>query len=540
MAFQRMDAMRERLASLGRRHPWWMSWGVAVLACGLVAGSWLTGYFLSDDFGYVGRFTSLPWSAWPRLFVQDWSGGIWGFALPEVRPTMALSFMVDGRLWGGDPLGYHLTNLLYSTLAAAFAGWLAYSCGGKDLLAAWAAAMLFMVHPAHAEPLGWITGRVDSLATVLYLAALCCHIRFRQSGSVRWLAGGCLALGAGLFSKEFVVSAPLMALMLDVAYQRRGPRRSWLTWTAPYAAWIALVLTFAVCRRAALGETTPGYLHELPSAPGKLLVYLGFVWPPLDRWQASGTWIAPHLGLALGLAALVSLVVIVGLVWRRGDAWRACAVFGVGWQLVATVPLVVMGYRSPRHVFLASVGACVLVALVGRIWLPRRVFVLAVLAVVAVWTVELRGRLGEIGEAGRLSRRLHDEMVRTAAESPLGAPLLIDASKRRGEQAWFWAWASPFMARPPFTATALDVSHPLLTRPALYSLSKRWDAQPVIQELTRTARPGWLIVVGENGDITRREVPAKRLRVAAGALAGRPPRTSATAAWDGLVAALEK
>src|ERR1041385_1807738 len=71
----------------------------------------LRGGFLADDFVYIARFRELPWSEWPKLFTHEWSGGVWGQPLRELRPIAALSFMGDARLFGGNPLGYRLPNL---------------------------------------------------------------------------------------------------------------------------------------------------------------------------------------------------------------------------------------------------------------------------------------------------------------------------------------------------------------------------------------------------------------------------------------------
>src|SRR4051812_44513952 len=96
---------------------WWLQPGTIIVGVALVvsfaAFGWsLGGYFLADDFGYVGKFHNYPFAKWPRLFVNDWSEGFWGFQLRELRPMTALTLMLDGRLWGGDAFGYRLTNLL--------------------------------------------------------------------------------------------------------------------------------------------------------------------------------------------------------------------------------------------------------------------------------------------------------------------------------------------------------------------------------------------------------------------------------------------
>ncbi len=63
----------------------------------------INSYFVADDFGYVGLYIRQQLMDIPRLFTADWSQGIWGFNLGELRPMIALSFMWDALLWGNNP-----------------------------------------------------------------------------------------------------------------------------------------------------------------------------------------------------------------------------------------------------------------------------------------------------------------------------------------------------------------------------------------------------------------------------------------------------
>ena len=54
----------------------------------------MSGYFLGDDFGYVGRFAALAFADWPRLFVREVSEGLWGGVTAELRPIAALAFIL--------------------------------------------------------------------------------------------------------------------------------------------------------------------------------------------------------------------------------------------------------------------------------------------------------------------------------------------------------------------------------------------------------------------------------------------------------------
>ena len=98
------------------RPPSWLA-GVVLVMTALVFLPTLSGGFLGDDFVYIARFHALAWSEWPALFFRDWSGGVWGSPLHELRPFAALSFMSDARLFGDYAPGYRLTNLLLHLVA---------------------------------------------------------------------------------------------------------------------------------------------------------------------------------------------------------------------------------------------------------------------------------------------------------------------------------------------------------------------------------------------------------------------------------------
>lgn len=55
-------------------------------------------------------------------------------------------------------------------------GWLA---AGREIAGGIAAAVFFALHPVHAEPVQWITGRVDVLTTFFYLAGFTAFLRYR-------------------------------------------------------------------------------------------------------------------------------------------------------------------------------------------------------------------------------------------------------------------------------------------------------------------------------------------------------------------------
>lgn len=175
----------------------------------------LTSYFVGDDFGYVQLYHRTSLSAWPTLFVADWSQGIWGSQLRELRPLIALAYLWDAFVWGANPLGYHLTNVLFHALNTVLVFLLARLLTQANCALALLAALLFALHPVHVEAVVWVVARTDLISTFFYLGSLLLFVLYRRS---RWRGHYLAALSLfllGLFSKEMVISLPLLLLAYD-------------------------------------------------------------------------------------------------------------------------------------------------------------------------------------------------------------------------------------------------------------------------------------------------------------------------------------
>ena len=170
-------------------------------------------YFLGDDFGYVQLFHGKAWGA--VLRPGDISDGIWGHPLDEVRPVFALAFKLGTALHGTSGLSWHLGNAALHGLAVVLVCLLARGAGAPPPVAA-LAGLLFAVAPAHTETVAWVTGRVDSLPTLLYVGTVLLFWRFRRTGAWVWYVAALLTFAAGLLTKEILLTLPLLLVVSDV------------------------------------------------------------------------------------------------------------------------------------------------------------------------------------------------------------------------------------------------------------------------------------------------------------------------------------
>ena len=230
------------------------------------------------------------------------SSGWWEvFRLERTRPLTYLTFWLNLRIGGDDPLGYHVVNLAMHLAAV----WLAWSIFRKvaDPNVAVVAAAVFALHPLQTEPVAYIFAR----ATLL--ASLFCLLSWKD-----WLDGrpwrAAAFFGAALLAKEEAMAFPLF-LFVEWIYRRHDV--SWLRdRVKPLSAMFALAalatsrLFYAesVTKGAGigfeLGEITPA--RYLLTQGRVIWEYLGLVaWPavlnfdrgfPLSELGEFTAWLA--------------------------------------------------------------------------------------------------------------------------------------------------------------------------------------------------------------------------------------------------------
>ena len=95
-------------------------------------------------------------------------------SLPQWYPMVHTTFWVEYQLWGLNPLGYKIDNLLLH-FANAILLWIIIR--KLKLPGAWLAAAVFALHPMNVESVAWVTERKNVLSGFFYLAALLTYLK---------------------------------------------------------------------------------------------------------------------------------------------------------------------------------------------------------------------------------------------------------------------------------------------------------------------------------------------------------------------------
>jgi len=167
----------------------------------------------------------------------SWREIRWAFGtiqLGHYIPLTWLSFSLDYALWGLNPFGYHLTNLLLHVTTAlllyALARrllWLSTSFSELgSIVGGGVAALFFAIHPLRVESVAWVTERRDVLSGAPFVAAILLHLHAIEAEGARrrWLRAASVALYVlSLAAKSSGMTLPLVLILLDIYPLRRLP-----------------------------------------------------------------------------------------------------------------------------------------------------------------------------------------------------------------------------------------------------------------------------------------------------------------------------
>ena len=352
------------------------------------------------------------------------------------RPIASLSYAVEYWVWGLDPFGYHLTDLLLHAVAAALVVVLLVEQWGRSgasgrpgsatsrartvgLLAAALAGGLFATHPLTAEVVPVPARRHDVLATVFVLASLWTLARglneSRPGSKLRYLALSLGAYALALGSKEVAVILPFLAV----------------TWTAldtyGWSGRIARTVRETFLVGIGYAVVSLGYLGLRVSLLGGIGGYVGPFGGVKDasiplivsQYFLSLLYPVDVLDFGEAVTYVPTTVYVVGAVWAglgllaiagagglrpflRGTIGRL-GVFYTAWLLVPLPLIVRVGEYSPWTGYIALVPVAALGALITAAAAGGLYRALAALAELAS---------GDGGENGDRRRTEHTGVLR--------------------------------------------------------------------------------------------------------------------------------
>ncbi len=382
------------------------SWrSTTVIVVGLMVVNWIVfgqttrhGFINFDDPSYVSDNPHVPGGL-------TWENVTWAFTHVHScnwHPLTWMSHMLDCQVFGLNPAGHHLTNVLLHVVATLLLFAVLRSTTGYPWRSAFVAAV-FAVHPLHVESVAWVAERKDVLSGVFFMLTIGAYAHYaRRSWSFARYTFVLLAFALGLMSKPMLVTLPVLLLLLDYWPLRRLP-----DWTDSRAVARCVVDKLPLLALSAASGTATLFAQteamqslqqisvasRLGNAVVSYAIYLvQMVWPyhlaipyPFHRGDAT-LW-----------PVVLASVLLVGLSGAAVGLRRRYPYLLVGWlwylvMLVPVIGIVQVGMQAhaDRYTYLPQIGLYIAVSwaaadFVAERWRASWVFPgLATVAVIAL------------------------------------------------------------------------------------------------------------------------------------------------------------
>ncbi len=283
----------------------------------------------------------------------------------DYLPLRDLSFAFDSLVWGGNPFGFHLTNLLLYGITVVcvrrlFTALNEHLAGREDerfLMPAFLAALLFAVHPFHREVVCAVYNR-GTLLTALFCVLACIAYLKHLRGSGR--AAYALALFSyvlALLSREYGIILPLL-LALIAAFGGRDRLAARLAGLLPF--FLCGALFYAVYRRFAVEASfiaaDETLLADLANKAATAFRIAAFYFVRMITF--SGRMDVTEGGVFAAVSALATAGFLAGFVLARRA--RPQLLFGYLFYLICLLPVLNFYRTLPvvavRYAYLPCVG----------------------------------------------------------------------------------------------------------------------------------------------------------------------------------------
>jgi len=258
---------------------------------------------------------------------------------PNYWPITWTSYWLEHKLWGLNSAGYHVVNVLIHAACAVLIWRILIQL---NIPAAFAAALIFAVHPVNVESGAWIAQRKTVLAMLFFLLSLFCYLRFDKTGKKLFYILSAVLFILAMLSKGSVVGLPIVILLcvwwLRGTVGKRDIIRS-ISFFAVSAAMSAVEIWFQyshsigpvevrsdsfISRLAGAGWAVWFYLYK-----AVLPIHLTFIYP---RWKIDP---ANMISYVPGLL----LVVLLMSAWRYRRGWSRPVFFALSFYIVMLLPV---------------------------------------------------------------------------------------------------------------------------------------------------------------------------------------------------------
>lgn len=166
------------------------------------------------------------------------------------RPLTIASFAMDYRFWGLAARFYHVENTIIHIANAVLVYIMVFLILSNGF-AAFAASLIFAIHPVQTEAVTWVSGRSNVLFLFFFLSSFIFHIRRKDAGMITNYGIALIFFALALLSKEMAIVLPLVLILYDMHYSDKKGLKYYIKHYSPF---FLIALFYLMARYSVLGK----------------------------------------------------------------------------------------------------------------------------------------------------------------------------------------------------------------------------------------------------------------------------------------------
>jgi len=367
-------------------------------------------FVLDDNFFITGNEQLTTLSGTLGYFSRGaWDGiGSTGQIKPPsnlYRPLLMVGYALERAIFGVNPGWCHFINILMHAVVCVLVMTFIWQLLGfwqqltpHRIEIALVSGILFAVHPIHIEAVSWISGRAEVLAGLFLMCSLCCYLRYREKGILRWLLFSMMLFSFALLSKESAIAGVLLIFLIELSInswkfpyviRRRihdlhsrkaveGKSKKVGKSTVGLVSIAVVAVAYLLIRIAVFGRLGPvpegqfffgeTVLTRFFTMSEVFVDYFRKLLIPWPLFIVYGDYTPIPIARTLTPQVLGSIAITIAIpviaIWAR--KWVPSVTFTIGWLYLALLPVSqIMPFGAlmgERFLYVPSVGFCLLLA----------------------------------------------------------------------------------------------------------------------------------------------------------------------------------
>jgi protein O-mannosyl-transferase len=317
-----------------------------------------------------------------RYIPEIFSTNFWGFEKDLIsnyyRPLISILLMLNYHIFGLEPLGFHLLNVLLHSGVSVLVFLVTMillrnsraSTTAPYAVISLIAALLFATHPIHTESVAWVSGIVDPAFAFFYLLSFYFYIHGEGSKS-RYLFS-VVSFFLATLCKETALTLPILLIIYD--YSFRNTKDNIFRSLTKYIPYVIAAGVYFVMRFNALEVFAPIKRHTYLSVYQSILNIFPLFSQYIEKLFLPVNLNAFHVfhpiasifeikGI-LSLAVTAAFVILAFIALKKNRMVFFClSLIVVPLIPVLYIPFVGDNTFAERYLYLPSIGFVILLAL---------------------------------------------------------------------------------------------------------------------------------------------------------------------------------